>query len=113
MAESPKEFFKRISEHTWKSRLHMALMENPQDWAGDPHDWQGQFIAALRVVGLPREGYEGRRQRCIRCGTRPVYDSDYDALSCPTCNIWLEAKCDNPECVFCAERPEKPSTSQQ
>lgn len=37
------------------------------------------------------------------------YDCGHDAIFCMTCDLWLEPKCSDPDCEFCANRPEKPS----
>jgi hypothetical protein len=36
------------------------------------------------------------------------YFEEYDAFYCIKCMKWLEKKCDDPECEFCSERPERP-----
>jgi hypothetical protein len=46
---------------------------------------------------------------CEQCGTDEQYSERYDAYFCPTCDIWLNDACDNPDCGFCVSRPEKPS----
>lgn len=33
----------------------------------------------------------------------------YDAYVCVECNIWLEDKCDDEDCLFCSNRPDEPS----
>ena len=46
------------------------------------------------------------------CGT-PIWFDDYvDASFCPACDLWLNGKCSDRECVYCAYRPEKPSQSE-
>ena len=32
----------------------------------------------------------------------------YDAYACLECNIWLEDKCDDGDCIFCSNRPDNP-----
>lgn len=32
----------------------------------------------------------------------------YDSFYCVDCNEWLDKKCHDATCMFCAERPEKP-----
>ena len=46
---------------------------------------------------------------CPTCGKESRYCERHDAAYCPSCNIWLESKCDDVLCRFCADRPEKPS----
>ena len=38
-----------------------------------------------------------------------LYDAIYDDVTLE----WLERKCEDPECEFCAERPEKPTLDEQ
>ena len=45
---------------------------------------------------------------CSDCGVDKKYNSKYDAYYCQRCNVWLEDKCDEPECEYCRERPENP-----
>jgi hypothetical protein len=46
---------------------------------------------------------------CSTCSSERQYSEKYDAHFCELCNKWLEDKCSDPGCFFCAERPEKPS----
>ena len=39
------------------------------------------------------------------CEDIKQYSDKYDAYYCNACNIWLEDKCDDPECEFCPKRP--------
>jgi hypothetical protein len=39
------------------------------------------------------------------------YSEEYDAFFDPVKNEWLEDKCDDPECHYCPNRPEKPLQS--
>jgi len=32
----------------------------------------------------------------------------YDAYACLECNTWLEDICDDTDCLFCSNRPNKP-----
>ncbi len=48
---------------------------------------------------------------CTKCGDRAQYDSwedGYDAYYCESCNEWITEKCSDPECEFCATRPDYP-----
>jgi len=47
--------------------------------------------------------------KCKICGKPGAYNAHYDAFHCPTCNVWLEDVCDNPECAYCTNRPEVPN----
>jgi hypothetical protein len=48
---------------------------------------------------------------CADCGTEKRYDPVHDAIYCELCNKWLEEKCDDSGCEYCAGRPEKPSST--
>jgi len=45
---------------------------------------------------------------CLQCGCPVEYSHECDAYFCPACNIWLEARCGDPACEFCSERPPRP-----
>lgn len=32
----------------------------------------------------------------------------YDSYACLECNIWLGPRCDDENCIFCSDRPERP-----
>jgi len=51
--------------------------------------------------------------KCETCGSEGRYNSDRDAYYCPRCNIWLEGVCDDPECIYCRDRPEVPNENNQ
>ena len=46
---------------------------------------------------------------CPTCKSEKSYSARYDAYYCELCNKWLEVACNDPNCEYCAERPEKPS----
>jgi hypothetical protein len=46
------------------------------------------------------------------CNDTKQYSELYDAYYCPECNIWLESKCDDPECDYCPKRPDQPNQNQ-
>lgn len=48
-------------------------------------------------------------ENCIVCGTMLRYSKKYGALYCPTCDTWRSAKCSDPDCWACNNRPDKPS----
>lgn len=43
-----------------------------------------------------------------KCGYSLDHDERYDAYYCIRCNEWTEKKCEDLECFYCRERPEKP-----
>lgn len=44
------------------------------------------------------------------CGKRSrFYSAEYDVYGCKACDVWMEDKCKDKQCEFCANRPEKPS----
>src|SRR6478752_2242728 len=46
---------------------------------------------------------------CPVCGQDKLRDDTYDANYCMDCDIWLEAPCEDENCLFCASRPTHPS----
>ena len=42
------------------------------------------------------------------CNSKKKFSDQYDAYYCASCNEWMESKCDDPECEYCPNRPEKP-----
>jgi hypothetical protein len=42
------------------------------------------------------------------CGSKKKHSDQYDAYYCASCNEWLESKCDDPECEYCPNRPDRP-----
>lgn len=49
-----------------------------------------------------------QNKKCPECQSLRVYYEKYDAYFCPQCDVWLEPKCNDPKCQFCAIRPDKP-----
>jgi len=43
------------------------------------------------------------------CEDTKQRSEQYDAYYCEYCNIWLEDKCNDPECEFCSSRPLTPN----
>ncbi len=50
-----------------------------------------------------------RQMDCPQCGTKAIRIDEYDSYACRKCVIWLGNPCSDPECEFCAERPDYPS----
>lgn len=50
--------------------------------------------------------------KCL-CGKERKYSYRYDAYYCESCDKWLEPRCQAGDitkpCIYCDERPEKPS----
>jgi hypothetical protein len=46
--------------------------------------------------------------RCEKCSEFRIYSYQYDAYFCAHCNVWLEDRCPDSTCEFCAERPRVP-----
>jgi len=42
------------------------------------------------------------------CEATRQYSEEYDSYYCRECNVWLESRCNDPECEFCPSRPELP-----
>jgi hypothetical protein len=53
---------------------------------------------------------KNRKPACKCCGKvdMVLLNEMYDAYYCEKCNAWLEEACDDPNCMFCKNRPEKP-----
>lgn len=49
------------------------------------------------------------QNNCAKCGGPLQRDEKHDAYFCAACDSWREKKCSDPECEFCAGRPERPS----
>lgn len=63
-------------------------------------------IVVIKDIKL--EGFIDKDQICSKCGSHIVYYDDFDTYFCALCNEWKEEKCDDPTCLFCPVRPEKP-----
>ena len=50
----------------------------------------------------------GNRHLCD-CGRDLSYSYAHDARYCQHCDQWSEAGCENPDCIFCHGRLDKPS----
>ena len=48
-------------------------------------------------------------ERKHKCGASLAYNEKHDADYCPECDEWVSGQCEDPECEFCRDRPEKPS----
>jgi len=48
-------------------------------------------------------------KKCKTCNSDKKYNAKHDAYYCESCDVWLEKACNDPECDYCHERPEKPS----
>lgn len=38
-----------------------------------------------------------------------LYHEGYDSKYCPFCDTWLERACQDDDCGFCSNRPDRPS----
>ena len=47
------------------------------------------------------------------CNSKKKFSDQYDAYYCASCNEWMESKCDDPECEYCNNRPDKPVNETQ
>ena len=46
---------------------------------------------------------------CPECGNQKLfYYFRYDAEACLQCDLWLAPKCSDPDCPYCANRPDSP-----
>jgi hypothetical protein len=96
-----------VISNTLKFRQAARELEN--HWAGSA---DRLFEAKLKLLQLfiPKH-----TAQCPQCGTRGVYNQEFDANFCPSCNHWLEKRCGNQDCSYCAKRPASPlpTTPQQ
>lgn len=60
------------------------------------------------IDGFKIDGYLEKEKTCSKCKFTLVYYEDFDAYFCPKCNEWKEAKCSDPTCSYCTNRPDKP-----
>ena len=60
---------------------------------------------AITIDGLVMDIKDAQ---CDKCQSEVIYYDDYDAYFCAYCNVWLEDRCGEPGCGYCANRPEKP-----
>lgn len=60
-------------------------------------------IDGVTVYGFPYEGAS-----CSACGQQGYYYQNHDAVFCAQCNVWLEARCRDPEYWYCTTRPANP-----
>ena len=66
--------------------------------------------ARKKQIMLNNESWYLPEHSCPLCGQKGVVRLfyEYDACGCMNCNNWLEAVCTDPDCPFCANRPETP-----
>ncbi len=48
---------------------------------------------------------------CNVCGKPRTYNNRHDAMYCADCDVWLEKRCSDGACMYCASRPDKPSAA--
>ena len=46
--------------------------------------------------------------RCYKCSGGTIYYDKFDAYFCAYCNLWLEKRCGDASCGYCASRPDRP-----
>lgn len=51
----------------------------------------------------------GGLSKHMKCLHEKKHCKKYDSYYCAVCNVWTEGKCEDKNCEFCKERPEKPS----
>jgi len=90
MRTSPTEKFKQ------------AATDLESQWTGSA---DALFEAKLKLLQpyLPKD-----KGCCPDCGARKVYNEEFDAHFCPTCNQWLEERCGDRKCSYCSKRPAHP-----
>ena len=48
---------------------------------------------------------------CPVCGGDTFFYHKYDSIVCFDCDVWFSKACNDPDCPFCAGRPETPSAA--
>lgn len=48
-----------------------------------------------------------------KCKHNLKYNSQWDSYFCDKCDIWTDDQCRDPACMFCPDRPKKPSLSRK
>jgi hypothetical protein len=49
------------------------------------------------------------RDYCPDCGQNRIYHAKHDTFYCYECDQWLEGQCEEGTCIYCQDRPERPS----
>lgn len=62
----------------------------------------------VTIGSLVIDGWIDRDRLCQNCGGRTVFELDFDANFCPSCDSWLDDACADRKCEFCAYRPARP-----
>ena len=65
--------------------------------------------AADCIESLTCDSIKPTYEETHTCLEYPIYNQKHDANYCPRCDTWLEKVCDDINCSFCKDRPEKPS----
>lgn len=60
------------------------------------------------IDGLEISGAIQKKQQCPACQSPIIYDDSFDSYFCAICNEWQEETCDDPNCHYCVQRPERP-----
>ena len=80
-----------------------SVQNNEPDRISDLLEEAANCIEALTVDSI-KPTYE----EAHTCLGSPKYNQKHDANYCPKCDSWLEKVCDDINCSFCKDRPEKP-----
>lgn len=62
----------------------------------------------VRIDDFEFYGQIEQEQFCNNCKSNIVYYDDFDTFFCPKCNSWIETKCNDSQCKYCPNRPDKP-----
>jgi hypothetical protein len=92
----------------WWDVVRKAADRVLAQWPGDPDDVAGQARALWLLIPPSPPGLEKRLHWCERCGMPTEYTWDFDASFCRWCNRWIDQKCKEANCEFCAKRPDRP-----
>jgi hypothetical protein len=120
-AENPKSVFKRViafqpdparaaaedaADRAWRAQVDLVMRRLSKELAGV--DLVERMMALAAALPPAPDGFRSRLSSCNRCGGQGDYSLEYDASFCPRCQRWLERRCGDPTCRFCAQRPLRP-----
>lgn len=64
----------------------------------------------MDIRSYSRKIEEGREMKC-QCGQPLKYNERYDSYFCQKCNEWATFTCEEEECFYCKDRPNRPNES--
>jgi hypothetical protein len=81
------------ADRRWNAAMRAGLREFDKQYKGDSENlWWARLAEAGAFIPPKPPGYDLRRRQCVRCGTRAVYNPEFDSNFCPRCDRWLESR---------------------